>query len=254
MFSIAIVIKKGLIITDPKESLKMYSTLNSKSESLSLPLRSAPSGIGVASIPFGDIENNIFNPYYVIGFTDAIGSFLINVALACAAQKRSNLILGYSISLYFKIKLYLIDKELLKKILNFFNVALRAPVTGTLGVLCCAGFSISADKIYIRKDGYIEYIVNFIKDLEVIINLFNNYPLITQKLSDYKLFKLVFELIIQKKPLTKEGFRPGPGEMLSLKASFNNGLSEKFKRVFPNIIPYLKPQTITPKLETKDTH
>lgn len=49
-------------------------------------------------------------------------------------------------------------------------------------------------KIYIRKDGYIEYIVNSVKDMEVIINHFNNYPLITPKLSDYKIFKLVFEL------------------------------------------------------------
>ena len=49
-------------------------------------------------------------------------------------------------------------------------------------------------KIYIRKDGYIEYIVNSVKYMEVIINHFNNYPLITPKLSDYKIFKLVFEL------------------------------------------------------------
>ena len=62
-------------------------------------------------------------------------------------------------------------------------------------------------KIYIRKDGYIEYIVNSVKDMEVIINHFNNYPLITTKLSDYKIFKLVFELIKEKKHLTKEGFQ-----------------------------------------------
>ena len=49
-------------------------------------------------------------------------------------------------------------------------------------------------KIYIRKDGYIEYIVNSVKDMEVIINHFNNYPLIIPKLSDFKIFKLVFEL------------------------------------------------------------
>ena len=181
----------------------MYSTLNYKSEGLST-------------------VNNILNPYYVTGFTDAEGSFLINI------QKRSELKLGYSISPPPGVELHSKDKELLEKIFNFFNVG----------------------KIYIRKDGYIEYIVNSMKDIEVIINHFNNYTLITQKLSDYKIFKLVFELIKEKKHLTKQGFQ----EILSLKASFNNGLSEELKIVFPNIIPSLRPQTITPKLETKDPH
>jgi hypothetical protein len=198
--------KKKLITTNSK--LKMYSTLGAST----LNYESE----GLSTI------NNILNPYFVTGFTDAVakggGSFLINI------QSRSDQKLGFSISLSFKLKLHSKDKELLERIWNFFNVG----------------------KIYTRKDGYIEYIVNSMKDMEVIINHFNNYPLITQKLSDYKIFKLVFELIKQKKHLTEEGFQ----EILSLKASFNNGLSEKLKIVFPNIIPSLRPQTITPKLET----
>jgi hypothetical protein len=176
-----------------------------------------------STLPSGlSTEYNTLNPYYVTGFTDAEGSFLINI------PKRSGLVLGYSISLSFKINLHSKDKELLERIFNFFYVG----------------------QIYIRKDGYIEYIVNSMKDIEVIINHFNNYPLITQKLSDYKLFKLVFALIKAKKHLTTEGF----AEILSLKASFNNGLSEQLKTVFPNIIPYLRPQTIAPKLETINPH
>jgi len=191
-------IKKGLINTYSK--LHMYSTLNDK--------------------PNNDYHT--LNPYYVTGFTDAEGCFLINI------QKRSDLILGYSVSLSFKIKLHSKDKELLDKISNFFNVG----------------------KIYIRKDGYIEYIVNSIKDIEVIIDHFNNYPLITQKLSDYKIFKSVFEHIKNKNHLTTKGFN----EILSLKASFNNGLTEELKRVFPNIIPSLRPQVIIPKLDNIDPH
>src|SRR5689334_23918200 len=125
-------------------------------------------------------DNHILNPYYVTGFTDAVrsGCFLINI------QKRSDLKLGYSISHSLKTKkLHLKDKELIalacalrsaQKLCNFFNVG----------------------KIYIRKDGYVDYIVNSMKDIEVIIDHFNNYPLITAqaiKLSDYKIFKLVFE-------------------------------------------------------------
>jgi hypothetical protein len=178
----------------------MYSTLNDK--------------------PNDDYHT--LNPYYVTGFTDAEGCFLINI------QKRSDLILGYSVSLSFKIKLHSKDKELLDKISNFFNVG----------------------KIYIRKDGYIEYIVNSIKDIEVIIDHFNNYPLITQKLYDYKIFKSVFEHIKNKNHLTTKGFN----EILSLKASFNNGLTEELKIVFPNIIPSLRPQVIIPKLDNIDPH
>ena len=166
-------------------------------------------------------ENNILNPYYVTGFTDAEGSFLINIQSRSVG--RSPLKLGYSVSLSFKLKLHSKDSELLERIFKFFNVG----------------------KISTRKDGYIEYIVNSMKEMEIIINHFNNYPLITQKLSDYKIFKLVFELIKQKKHLTQQGFQ----EILSLKASFNNGLSEELKIVFPNIIPSLRPQTITPKFE-----
>jgi len=197
--------KKKRLTTSPR--LKLYSTLgvNTLTDELTT-------------------ENNKLNPYYVTGFTDAEGSFLINI------QSRSTLRLGYSISLSFKLKLHSKDKELLERILNFFKIG----------------------KIYTRKDGYIEYIVNSMKDLEVIINHFNNYPLITQKSSDYIIFKLVFELIKQKKHLTQEGFKT----ILSLKASFNNGLSEELKIVYSfslrstNIIPSLRPQTITPKLET----
>jgi hypothetical protein len=198
------------LTTDPK--FKSYSTLGAST----LNYHSVAGGSDLS------IENNILNPYYVTEFTDAEGSFLINI------QSRSGLKLGYSISLSFKLKLHSKDSELLERICNFFNVG----------------------KIYTRKDGYIEYIVNSMKDMEIIINHFNNYPLITKKLSDYKIFKLAFGpsglLIKQKKHLTQEGFE----EILSLKASFNNGLSEELKIVFPNIISSLRPHTITPKFET----
>ena len=203
----------------PASKLKMYSALGAST----LNYHSAAG----CSLP---AENNLLNPYYVTGFTDGEGSFLINI------QSRSGLKLGYSISLSFKLKLHSKDSELLEKIGSFFNV-----------VACL--------KIYTRKDGYIEYIVNSMKEMEIIkartksAHHFNNYPLISQKLSDYKIFKLVgvpLKLIKQKKHLTQEGFQ----EILSLKASLNNGSSEELKIVFPNIIPSLKPQTITPKFET----
>lgn len=187
---------------------KRLTTINSKFKFCLLSQKTTFNSRFISS------KNNILNPNFITGFIDAEGSFLINI------QPRSSL--GFSISLSFKIKLHPKDKELLERILYFFNVG----------------------KIYTRKGGYIEYIVNSMKDLEIIINQLNDYPLITQKLSDYKLFKLVFVSIKQKKHLTNKGFQV----ILSLKASFNNGISEELKLVFPNIVPCLRPKTVTPKL------
>lgn len=51
------------------------------------------------------------------------------------------------------------------------------------------------------------YHVTSEKDLEIIINHFDKYPLISQKLTDFLLFKQGFELIKTKKPLTLDGLR-----------------------------------------------
>ncbi|CAG8976712.1 hypothetical protein HYALB_00008468 [Hymenoscyphus albidus] len=167
----------------------------------------------------------------IIRFTDE-GSFLINI------HKRSDLILGYSVSLSFKIKLHLKDKELLENISNFFNVG----------------------KIYLRKDGYVDYIVNSMKDLyfvrrEVIINHFNDYPLITQKFSDYKLFKLVFEYkkrehlgftyLLTDTDLLKEFvnfFNCGRYSLSSPEAG--DFMVTKFEDIYTKIIPFFNKYTL----------
>lgn len=100
-----------------------------------------------------NLEFNNLNPYYVTGFTDGEGCFLINI------KPFSKMKTGYSVELVFKIALHLNDKLLLEKIKSFFGV-------GTITV---------------RTDGYIQYRVSSLKELELIINHFDNYPLITQK-------------------------------------------------------------------------
>ncbi len=153
------------------------------------------------------------NPYYVTGFADGESCFLINILA------RSDSKIGYLISLTFKIKLHTKDRALLENIRNYFD---------------------KKGRIYIRKDGYIDYIVSSIKDLEVIINHFEKYPLITHKFSDYALFKQVFELIKSKKHLTIKGLK----KTLCIKAVLNNGLSDSLKVAFPDIIPNLRPRVI----------
>jgi len=83
-----------------------------------------------------------------------------------------------------------------------------------------------------------QYRVTSIKDLEIIINHFENYPLITQKWSDYQLFKLAFNIIKNKNHLTQDGLN----ELISIKSSMNLGLGNELKLAFPNIKPITRPK------------
>ena len=168
-------------------------------------------------------KNNKLNPYYVTGFTDphislrsiyggtksGEGCFLINI--------RPNLKLktGYSVELVFKLALHFRDKSLLTHIKNYFEV-------GTITE---------------RTDGYIQYWIGSIKDLEIIVKHFDTYPLITQKWSDYTLFKQVFVLMKCKEHLTREGLK----KIVLIKSVLNNGLSNELKIAFPDIVPVIRP-------------
>jgi hypothetical protein len=61
--------------------------------------------------------------------------------------------------------------------------------------------------------------------------------LISQKWSDYILFKQAIVLIKNKEHLTKQGLK----KILSLRASINLGLSDELQLVFPDIVPIAKP-------------
>lgn len=81
--------------------------------------------------------------------------------------------------------------------------------------------------------------VNNKEDLiNVIIPHFSKYPLLTQKWADFKLFKLALGLMNEKKHLTMEGLI----QILGIKASINNGLSETLVESFPGIAPVDRPR------------
>jgi hypothetical protein len=88
-------------------------------------------------------------------------------------------------------------------------------------------------KIYIYKEEAI-FRVSSIKELEIIIHHFLKYPLITQKFSDFLLFKQAFDLMKCKKHLTLEGLK----EIVNIKASMNTEISLS---EFPNIVPVFRP-------------
>jgi len=91
--------------------------------------------------------------------------------------------------------------------------------------------------IYEDGKSLYKYSVRSIKDLEIIINHFDSYPLITQKWADYQLFKLLVNMLLNKEHLTQEGL----DKVMSIKASLNKGLSPKEKVAFPNIVPVERP-------------
>jgi len=144
------------------------------------------------------------NPWFVTGFVDAEGSFMICTSKSSAYKQ------GWKVFLQFGIALSIKDLQLLEQIKSYFGVG----------------------NIRVHKTSCF-YTVASIKDLEKIINHFDNYSLISQKWSDYQLFKKAFELIKDNKHLTSEGLN----NVISLKSSINLGLSEELKLAFPNLSP-----------------
>jgi hypothetical protein len=158
------------------------------------------------------IHNNTpkLNPWFVTGFTDGDGSFLINI------RPKPNRKTGYGVELVFRINLHSRDRALLENLRDFFRVGRLTAVS----------------------EKYSQYWVGALEDIQVIVKHFNNYPLITQKWSDFQLFKQAVDLVEGKEHLTPEGLK----KLLSIKAVLNNGLSEDLTAAFPNIVPYIRPQ------------
>jgi len=60
-----------------------------------------------------------------------------------------------------------------------------------------------------------------VKDQSAIVEHFYKYPLITQKLADYLLFREAVMLMNRKEDLTQDGFQA----IVNIRASMNRGLS-----------------------------
>jgi len=148
------------------------------------------------------------NPEYITGFTDGEGCFMLTII------KDKKYKLGWRVVCKFVISLHKKDLSLLKEFKDFFKVG----------------------NISFMGEDSIQYRVESLEGLAVIINHFNEYPLITKKLADYTLFKLAFNIIKNKNHLTEKGLL----ELVALKAELNKGLSQDLCIAFPNIIPVLR--------------
>ena len=149
------------------------------------------------------------NPWFVTGFCDAESSFCVKF------HQNKKLKFGFQVQPCFLINLHSKDKALLETIQSYFSVG----------------------KLDKNDSESIQFRVSSIKELEVIINHFDKYPLITHKWSDYELFKIVFLKIKTKEHLELEGFK----QLVAIRASINWGLSDKLKAAFLNIKPVKRP-------------
>lgn len=159
------------------------------------------------------------DPYWVTGFTDAEGSFSIDVS------KQSNTNSGRKVNPEFRINLHLRDILLIRKIHSFFGVG----------------------SVYERENDVAIYSVKSLEDIKnIIIPHFDKYPLITQKKADYILFKEVINLLNKKAHRDTEGVK----KIIGFKSSMNKGLSEKLRDQFPFVLP--EPRPIIGFLEIPD--
>jgi hypothetical protein len=142
------------------------------------------------------------NPWFVTGFSDAESSFSILI------QANSKYTTGWRIKPIFAIGLHKKDLELLENLQFYLGVG----------------------KIHIHGKDSLQFRVDSPKELQVIINHFENYPLVTAKWADYILFKKALDIILLKEHLSKSGLL----KLVGIKASLNLGLSSSLKEAFLN--------------------
>lgn len=170
------------------------------------------------------MKNNTTNinlaPNWVTGFSDAESSFVVSIFKSNTHKS------GWRVYPVFSIELHIKDILLLNSIKDFFGV----------GTIVKRDLKLRPSAIYSVKS---------VKDINnVIIPHFLNYPLLSQKRSDFELFKLVLDLMASGGHLTLEGFN----KILSIKSSINNGLSQELKQKFPNVTSFARPEFSLPDL------
>jgi len=164
-----------------------------------------------SNYPRYNLNNTYYlNPYYITGLVDAEGCFTTSIYKDCRMKT------GWQVKPIFQLNLHKKDIKILEAVQKTWGVG----------------------KIYKHGQDSLMYRVSSLKNLRVITNHFDNYPLITQKLADYLLFKQSIDLIQKKLHLTEKGLL----ELVGIKSVLNWGLSEKFKETFPNMIPVVRPK------------
>ena len=164
------------------------------------------------------VSKSNFNPWYITGSVDGEGSFMVRI------RRNSKYRTGWTVVAIFSIAFDKKDLPLLEGIKAHF---------GGLGSIKKNGKGTFSYRIESSEQIY-----------NVILPYFNKYPLITQKLGDYLIFREVVELMNNKEHLTDKGLN----KIVSIKASINRGLSDELKAAFPQCIPVMRPIMVNPKI------
>lgn len=155
-------------------------------------------------------DNTNLDPWFITGFSDGEATFTFNII-----KSPSNPV-KYELQLFYIITLHKKDLPLLVLIQKYFDN--------------------KGQELQVTDDNVI-LTISSIKDLEAVIKHFDEYPLVTQKLVDYLLFKQVYTIICNKEHLTLEGFQ----KIVAIKSVLNKDLSDKLKYEFKDIIPVTRP-------------
>ena len=139
------------------------------------------------------------------GLSDGESSFIVSI------YRRGN---NWTVLCSFELWLHTSDLPLLHKLQSFFKVG----------------------SVNLRQYRPIaSFTVRVIEDLcSVIVPHFTNYPLQTQKHSDFLLWAKVVGLVHSGAHLTKSGLL----EIVSLASALNRGISDQLQAAFPGVTPY----------------
>lgn len=195
--------------------IQSYSSLNSDS------ISDTQVDISKDSPRYSFNNKNTFylNPNYLTGFVDGEGCFSLSIF------KEDRSLTGWQVKPIFSISLHNKDIKLLEAIKRTFQ-------TG---------------KIYKHGVDSMQYRVSSLKNLQIITDHFDSYPLITQKRADYLLFKQAIAIIKNKEHLSTKGIL----KLVGIKATLNWGLSDKFKESFPTAKAVVRPSVIYNTLNVK---
>lgn len=182
---------------------KSYSSFNSDSQ---LPLDTSKNS---PRYSFNNKNTFYFNPDYLTGFVDGEGCFSISI------YKQGKNLTGWQVKPIFSISLHNKDIHLLEAIQRTLKIG----------------------KIYKHGVDSMQYRVSSLKNLQIITDHFDKYPLITQKRADYLLFKQAITIIKSKEHSSIKGLL----KLVGIKATLNWGLSDKFKESFPLAKPVARP-------------
>ena len=161
--------------------------------------------------------DNKLDPNWVTGFVDGEGCFHISLA------KNKNRKREWHVQACFQIGLHLKDKDLLLQIKTFF---------GEIGTIL-----VDKDRVFVT------YSVRSLNEIvKIIIPHFEKYPLITQKQSDFIIWKMIVGLMSKGKHLNEDGLI----QIINLKASLNNRLPDRLKISFPEFTKLDKPKMSIP--------